>query len=62
MTVCEGCGEAVDPEDKTLVRAGVIHDVTVQGDETRQEIDIGPDALFHAQCFPVNSRVWRRRN
>jgi hypothetical protein len=62
MTVCESCGEEVNREDPTLVRANVAQDATVRGDEAREEIDRGPDALFHAQCFPVNSPVWRRWN
>ena len=55
ITVCEGCSEAVDPDDPTLVRAGLPRDAV------GQPIDEDPDVLFDAPCFPADSPVWVRR-
>lgn len=55
IRVCESCAEEVDPNDPTLVRAGLAHDTPPQ------PVDDEPDALFHAHCFPTDSPVWVRR-
>jgi hypothetical protein len=59
MSVCESCGQLADP---TLVRAGMREDATVQGDEARQWVDVGPDVLFHERSFPRYNLVWYRRD
>jgi hypothetical protein len=53
--VCEGCAEEVDPDDPSLVRAGLSRDAAPD------PVDDEPDVLFHAHCFPTDNPVWVRR-
>jgi len=53
--VCEGCAEEVDPDDPHLVLAGLSREAVVE------PADEEADVLFHAHCFPTDSRVWVRR-
>jgi hypothetical protein len=53
--VCESCAEEVDPDDPTLVRAGL------KLEPGGPAVDEGLDILFHPTCFPTDSPVWVRR-